>query len=164
MKKSDLTTTTKYFTSFRSQAWRRFDTDHIGERFEDAGFRKVYDLIDMRVFDLLNVARIGNGPAYSMLRLLYRYLNPNAMVDEYMSYGAMKQTFDFAAWRKAHPKLSEVTVADLVMTENLNERALNHNFDRIAKAFYHSDEYNWREYRYRDLDEYRLCQKGDDKQ
>ena len=50
--------------------------------------------------------------------------------------------------------LSAVTVADLVLTKDINLRAIQHFYDAIRKKFFNSDEYDWRKYRFRDRQEY----------
>lgn len=60
---------------------------------------------------------------------------------------------------KKHQPLSGVTVREILATEDLNEDALLRIFDGVTAAFYKSDEYNSREYRYSNLSELRKAMK-----
>ena len=50
-------------------------------------------------------------------------------------------------------------VREILATEDLNEDALLRIFDGVTAAFYKSDEYNSREYRYSNLSELRKAMK-----
>ena len=46
-----------------------------------------------------------------------------------------------------------------MFADEINEPALSKIFYWISQAFYKSDEYNWKEYRFLDVREYRQCVK-----
>ena len=147
----------KYNIRPESAAWLTEDDYSIAGYFNGLGFTTLKDVLDMRVFDLMNMNTINAIRVEEIITCLYKFLNPNTAEDEAMYYGMMGQHFDYTAWRKIHKNLSEITVSDLVLTEGINLRAIQHFYDAIRKSFFKSDEYNWREYRYRDYQEYLKC-------
>ena len=92
----------KYKTRLDSAEWILHDTEHCARHFTVLGFETVGEIVDLKVFDLLNLNRIDNNRAEEMLLALYGYLNLNQDVDEDLYYGFMDQYFDFARWRKIH--------------------------------------------------------------
>ena len=144
---------------FNSEEWRRVDEDDIAIPFIDVGFRKVKDVVDLRVFDLLNISRINNNRAEEMLLCIYHLLQPDRRIDEGIYYDEIDQYFSYREWKKNHMPLSNVKVKDIFTTEDLNESALLRIFDGVTAAFYKSDEYNIREYRYSNLTELRRTMK-----
>ena len=74
-------------------------------------------------------------------------------------YDEIDQYFSYREWKKKHQPLSGVTVREILTTEDLNEGALLRIFDGVTAAFYKSDEYNSREYRYSNLSELRKAMK-----
>lgn len=44
-----------------SPEWRKVDEYKVANPFVDVGFRQVKDVVDLRVFDLLNISRINNN-------------------------------------------------------------------------------------------------------
>lgn len=134
--------------------WLSEDDRHVSEYFFDLGFHSLQEILDLRVFDLMNMNRINAIRAEEIITCLYQYLNPNTLEDQGMYQGLMEQQFDYQAWRKVHKKLENITVADLVLTENINLRAIQHFYDAIRKKFFKSDEYNSREYRFGNKAEY----------
>ena len=108
----------------------------------------------LRVYELLNMNRIDAEAARETIHMLYRVFNPNTLIDEGLEDGTIDQQFPFAIWRKKYPDLSVVTVRDLVMAPGINRRAIDRIYNRIIKAFFKSDEYNSREYRYLDYHDY----------
>ena len=137
-------------TSLRSRKWRDQDIRFVTKRFTDIGFEKTEEIMDLRVFDLLNMNRVDAETAREMILALYRFYNPNTMVDEAMEQQLMDQYFPFAEWRKKHRNLSVITVRELVMAEDINRKAILHFYNSIQRAFYKSKEYSSREYRYLD--------------
>ena len=144
---------------FNSEEWRTVDEDDIVIPFIDVGFRKVKDVVDLRVFDLLNISRINNNRAEEMLLCIYHLLQPDRRIDEGIYYDEIDQYFSYREWKKNHMPLSNVKVKDIFTTEDLNESALLRIFDGVTAAFYKSDEYNIREYRYSNLSELRRTMK-----
>ena len=60
----------------------------------------------------------------------------------------------YTSWRKVHKDLSAIKVSDLVLTPGINMKAIQHFYDAIRKAFFKSEEYNWRWYKFRNRSEY----------
>ena len=111
------------------------------------GVRSPKTLLDMRVFDLLNLFRIDMIRGFNIIYSLYKFYNQDSKEDELIKLG-YKPLFNYNKWYSEHRDLSEVTVRDLAKAEMINENALANIYDRVRKAFTDSDEYNWREYRY----------------
>ena len=144
---------------FDSPEWRKVDEYEVASPFIDVGFRWVKDVVDLRVFDLLNIIRINNNRAEEMLLCIYHLLQPDRRIDEGIYYDEIDQYFSYREWKKKHQPLSGVTVREILTTEDLNEGALLRIFDGVTAAFYKSDEYNSREYRYSSLSELRKAMK-----
>ena len=144
---------------FDSPKWRKVDEYKVANPFVDVGFRQVKDVVDMRVFDLLNISRINNNRAEEMLLCIYHLLQPDSRIDEGIYNDEIDQYFSYREWKKKHQPLSGVTVREILTTEDLNEGALLRIFDGVTAAFYKSDEYNSREYRYSSLSELRKAMK-----
>lgn len=64
------------------------------------------------------------------------------------------QPFLYTPWRKEHKDLAAIKVGDLVLTPGINMKAIQHFYDAIRKAFFKSEEYNWRWYKFRNRSEY----------
>lgn len=144
---------------FDSPKWRMIDEYKVANLFIDVGFRQVKDVVDLRVFDLLNICRINNNRAEEMLLCIYHLLQPDRRIDEGIYNDEIDQYFSYREWKKKHQPLSGVTVREILTTEDLNEGALLRIFDGVTAAFYKSDEYNSREYRYSILSELRKAMK-----
>lgn len=144
---------------FDSPKWRMIDEYKVANSFIDVGFRQVKDVVDLRVFDLLNISRINNNRAEEMLLCIYHLLQPDRRIDEGIYNDEIDQYFSYREWKKKHQPLSGVTVREILTTEDLNEGALLRIFDGVTAAFYKSDEYNSREYRYSSLSELRKAMK-----
>ena len=52
---------------FNTPEWRIVDEYEVADAFVDVGFRRVKDVVELRVFDLLNISRINNNRAEEML-------------------------------------------------------------------------------------------------
>ena len=144
---------------FDSPKWREVDKYKVANPFIDVSFRRVKDVVDLRVFDLLNISRINNNRAEEMLLCIYHLLQPDRRIDEGIYNDEIDQYFSYREWKKKHKPLSGVTVREILATEDLNEGALLRIFDGVTAAFYKSDEYNSREYRYSSLSELRKAMK-----
>ena len=131
-----------------SKTWQQEDKMFVADRLLDVGIQSAEEIMELRVFDLLNLNRIDAGAAEEAIMVLYRLYNPNTSADVGMEDGTIDQNYSFKAWRRNHRDLSKVTVGELVMSENINGRAIARLFNRILKAFYKSNEYNSREYRF----------------
>ena len=134
--------------SLGSETWLREDSHFITQRLLDRGFRYADQLMAMRIFDLLNIFMINAEIGQESILMLYRIFNHNLAMDESMEMKLTGQTFPFAAWRKTHRDLSKVSVQDLVLSEDINRKAILRLYNSILKEFYKSDEYDGREYRY----------------
>ena len=122
----------KYRICPESEEWLSRDDAFISGYFDGLGFRTLQDILDMRVFDLMNMRRIDPIRTEEIITALYLFMNPNSEVDEAMYQRVMAQPFDLSEWRKKHKDF----------------------YDARRKKFFKSDEYNWREYRYRDWKDY----------
>ena len=134
--------------SIKSIAWQQIDKNKIATVLFDRGFRYAEEVMNIRTFDLLNIFKINAGIAGEAILILYSLYNPNPIEDEGMDYHMIDQRFPFSVWRKEHKDLSQLIIRDLVMAEDINRRAIKRIWNRICKAFWMSDEYNCREYRY----------------
>lgn len=123
-------------TSLRSKAWLKHDRSFVTDRFIDVGFEHAEEIMDLRVFDMLNLNRIDAEAGKDMILALYRKYNPNTIIDRGMEQREIDQYYPFSEWRKKHKDLSKVLVRDLVMAENINRKAILHFYDSILKAFY----------------------------
>lgn len=139
--------------------WLAEDEQIVADYFLDLGLRSLKEILDMRVFDLMNMQGLDAVRVEEIIICLYKWLNPNTDIDEAMYIGTMTQPFRYAPWRKKHRGLSEVKVSDLVLAPDINMQAIQHFYDLIRKAFFKSEEYNWREYRYRNWREYIACRR-----
>lgn len=149
-------------TMFISREWRNVDKDNIYMVFDTLGFKRVSDVMQLRVFDLLNLNRINNNRAEEMLLCIYRLLYPNKKLDDGIYNDEIDQYFSYREWKKSHKRLEQVTVSDILLTDGINQAALLRIFDGVTTAFYKSSEYNSRSYRYsnlQDLQKQRSCGK-----
>ena len=134
--------------SLKSKVWQAQDKDGITGRFLKVGFTSTGEILNMKVFDLLNIYSIDSRKAMLMILRLYEFFNWNESVDREMELGFLRQYFSYPQWKKKHKSLSLVTVADLVLTEDINRKAIMHFYEGIVRQFYKSAEYDNREYRY----------------
>lgn len=144
----------KLLISPSSQEWLDEDNAHVAGYFEGLGFYKLWELLPMRVFDLLNLNRIDAIKAEEILVSLYRFLRPeNRELDQELECGFVEAAFDYQKWSRQY-KCQDVTVCDLIFYDGMYLKAFSRLFSRIKKAFWKSDEYNWREYRFANRKEY----------
>lgn len=142
----------KMKTRLDSKEWSRIDEERVGYYFRDLGFKTVGEIAGLRMFDLFNMNRVDNIRAWEMIRSLYAYLNKNHDADNALEYGMMDQYFPYKEWRKAH-KPKNAKVVDLVMAFDMNEKSIHRLFGEISRAFYKSDEYSIRYYRYGSIED-----------
>ena len=62
---------------FDSPKWRKVDEYKVANPFVDVGFRQIKDVVDLRVFDLLNICSSSDGSETAIsitlfLEMLYR--------------------------------------------------------------------------------------------
>ena len=143
------------FRKLYSHTWVRQLEYREMKRFSILGFRWPADFLEIRIFDFLNLYKVDSGIAEELIIELYKFLNPNLDVDEAMICGEMDQTFEYARWNKLHQDLSTVTIKDIVLTEDINKAAIIHIYKRVCDAFYKSQEYDCRHYKYGSLSELR---------
>mgnify|MGYP007057994980 FL=1 len=91
---------------FDSPKWRKVDEYKVANPFVDVGFRQVKDVVDLRVFDLLNISRINNNRAEEMLLCIYHLLQPDSRIDEGIYNDEIDQYFSYREWKKKHQPLS----------------------------------------------------------
>lgn len=142
----------KMKTKLNSKEWRSIDEERVGYYFLDLGFERVGEIAGLRMFDLFNMDRIDNIRAWEIVRCLYVLLNKNSDADYALEWNMVDQYFPFKEWRKIY-KAKDARIVDLVMAIDMNEKALHKLFGEITRAFYKSDEYSSRYYRYGSLDE-----------
>lgn len=88
-----------------STKWLEKDDRVVADYFCDLGFRSLKQILDMRVFDLMNMQGLNAVRVEEVIICLYKWLNPNTAIDE-----AMKNNYIYV------PGLSE-SVADEVKKE-----------------------------------------------
>lgn len=133
--------------SLGSRTWNAMDEERACRPFVAAGFSDTQEIMDLRVYDMLNICGIDRIMAEEMMYVLYRLFNADEQADDALYTGFLDQYFDFEDWRKKHPDMSGVLVKDIIMAEGMNKEALCWLFNRAAKRFWKSPEYT-REYRY----------------
>ena len=82
--------------------WQAVVNRTVANYFDSLGFEHLDQVLEMRVFDLLNMNLLDAVRVEEIIVCLYRSLNPNITVDEAMYCGAMNQCFDYTGWRKIH--------------------------------------------------------------
>ena len=105
---------------FSTPEWRIVDEYEVADAFIDVGFRRVKDVVELRLFDLLNISRINNNRAEEMLLCIYHLLQPDRRVDECIYNDEIDQYFSYREWKKKHQPLSGVTVREILAAEDLN--------------------------------------------
>ena len=122
---------------FDSPKWRKVDEYKVANPFIDVGFRQVKDVVDLRVFDLLNISRINNNRAEEMLLCIYHLLQPDRRIDEGIYNDEIDQYFSYREWKKKHQPLSGLTGREIVAAENRRreDEMYNNEYNhRLAKA------------------------------
>lgn len=140
-------------TRFYSREWQAIDKDSVCEVYIPLGIKKVSDVMQLRVFDLLNLCRINNNRAEEMLICIYDLLYPNQEIDDGIYYEEIEQNFSYREWKKTHRWLDQVTVSDILFAEGINQMAMLRIFDGVTAAFYKSSEYDSRNYRFNNIHE-----------
>ena len=105
----------KLMTRFNTLEWRSVDKDGIYVVFDMLGFKSVEDVVQLRVFELLNLNRINNNRAEEILLCIYRLLYPNRKLDDGIFNDEIDQYFSYREWKKSHKKLDQVTVSDILL-------------------------------------------------
>ena len=132
----------------KSRRWERCDEDGAARPFTNAGFTNAQEVMDLRVFDMLNICGIDRIMAEEMMYALYRFFNEDKRIDDALYDGVIDQYFDFDEWKEQHQDASKVLVKDIVLPVGMNFDAVIDLFDWVVRKFWKSDEYNIWEYRY----------------
>ena len=107
-----------------STKWLEKDDRVVSDYFCDLGFRSLKQILDMRVFDLMNMQGLNAVRVEEVIICLYKWLNPNTAIDEAIYNGMMSQPFLYTPWRKEHKDLAAIKVGDLVLTPGINMKAI----------------------------------------
>lgn len=107
-----------------STKWLEKDDRVVADYFCDLGFRSLKQILDMRVFDLMNMQGLNAVRVEEVIICLYKWLNPNTAIDEAIYNGMMSQPFLYTPWRKEHKDLAAIKVGDLVLTPGINMKAM----------------------------------------
>ena len=65
-----------------STRWLEKDDRVVADYFCDLGFRSLKQILDMRVFDLMNMQGLNAVRVEEVIICLYKWLNPNTAIDE----------------------------------------------------------------------------------
>lgn len=65
-----------------STKWLEKDDRVVADYFCDLGFRSLKQILDMRVFDLMNMQGLNAVRVEEVIICLYKWLNPNTAIDE----------------------------------------------------------------------------------
>ena len=137
-----------------STAWLSDDDIGVSEYLYGWKFRKLKDLLPVRVYDFLNFDRMNAIKAEEFIICLYKYLHPeNESYDDDLYNGYIDQTFNFRGFMRTH-KPENVTIGDLVLDDDMNREALYDLLDKIKHCFWRSPEYDWHCYKFANKAEY----------
>ena len=76
--------------------WLAEDEQIVADYFLDLGFLSLKEILDMRVFDLMNMQGLDAVRVEEIIICLYKWLNPNTDIDEAIYIGTMTQPFPYA--------------------------------------------------------------------
>ena len=138
-----------------SMIWRMADEAGVGRHFEKIGFKNVNEILELRIYDLLNMNHIDSARAEEMVTCLYHLLNEDRLMDDALENREADQLFPFKEWKYAHGGPDRIRVKDIVLAEGMNYEALCKLFDWVVRAFYKSEEYDGRGYRYLNYKNYK---------
>ena len=80
-----------------STKWLEKDDRVVADYFCDLGFRSLKQILDMRVFDLMNMQGLNAVRVQEVIICLYKWLNPNTAIDEAIYNGP------YIRWRSCQP-------------------------------------------------------------
>lgn len=83
-----------------STKWLEKDDRVVADYFCDLGFRSLKQILDMRVFDLMNMQGLNAVRVEEVIICLYKWLNPNTAIDEAIYNGMMLQPFHYSICTK----------------------------------------------------------------
>ena len=72
-----------------STKWLEKDDRVVADYFCDLGFRSLKQILDMRVFDLMNMQGLNAVRVEEVIICLYKWLNPNTAIDEAIYNGML---------------------------------------------------------------------------
>ena len=75
-----------------STKWLEKDDRVVADYFCDLGFRSLKQILDMRVFDLMNMQGLNAVRVEEVIICLYKWLNPNTAIDEAMAKDENKES------------------------------------------------------------------------
>ncbi len=75
-----------------STKWLEKDDRVVADYFCDLGFRSLKQILDMRVFDLMNMQGLNAVRVEEVIICLYKWLNPNTAIDEALFMESCGQT------------------------------------------------------------------------
>ena len=78
-----------------STKWLEKDDRVVADYFCDLGFRSLKQILDMRVFDLMNMQGLNAVRVEEVIICLYKWLNPNTAIDEAMILPMQRKTHRF---------------------------------------------------------------------
>ena len=78
-----------------STKWLEKDDRVVADYFCDLGFRSLKQILDMRVFDLMNMQGLNAVRVEEVIICLYKWLNPNTAIDEAMPFMNINQGSEF---------------------------------------------------------------------
>ena len=78
-----------------STKWLEKDDRVVADYFCDLGFRSLKQILDMRIFDLMNMQGLNAVRVEEVIICLYKWLNPNTAIDETIYNGMMLQPFHY---------------------------------------------------------------------
>lgn len=134
--------------NFDSPEWISVDEMNSSQIFYDLGFKTVNEVINTRMFDLLNLQDVEKYRVEEFLMSVFKFLYPNKTVDNNIYYDEVEQRIPYKKWRKVHPLFEDVKLRDVIVEEDLEVGTMLCIFDYVTQAFYNSSEYNNRKYRY----------------
>ena len=79
--------------------WLAEDEQIVADYFLDLGLRSLKEILDMRVFDLMNMQGLDAVRVEEIIICLYKWLNPNTDIDEAIYIGTMTQPFPYGPYK-----------------------------------------------------------------
>lgn len=134
--------------NFDSPEWMNIDQMNSSQVFYDLGFRTVNEVLNIRMFDLLNLQDVDNNRAEEFLVTVFKFLYPDKTVDHNIYYSEKEQEPFYKNWNEKHPEFEAVKVCDVLIQDDLEVGTMLCIFDYVTQAFYSSSKYNNRKYRY----------------
>lgn len=134
--------------NFDSPEWISVDEMNSSQIFYDLGFKTVNEVINTRMFDLLNLQDVEKYRVEEFLMSVFKFLYPNKTVDNNIYYDEDEQIIPYKKWREKNPTFEDVKMRNIIVNDDLEIGTILYIFDCVTEAFYKSNEYNNRKYRY----------------